>query len=92
MFLHLGGSTVISLKGVIGIFDYSLTKTNHVNNYFNNGKKIIKICEDDEFKSFIITNKEIYLSPIAANTLKKRINSQNFTEKVNILQEHPTFK
>ncbi|WP_353893299.1 extracellular matrix/biofilm biosynthesis regulator RemA family protein [Proteinivorax hydrogeniformans] len=93
MFLHLGGNIVISLKGVVGIFDYSLNETSQTtNNYLNfeKDKEVIKIAENGDYKSFIITNNKIYLSPIATSTLKKRISSEKFIDKINILQDDPT--
>lgn len=76
MYLHVGGNTVVSMKRVIGIFDYSLTdskiNTEFLEAYYRDKKKIF-IDENLKTKSYVITDKEIYYSPIATVTLKKRV-------------------
>ena len=73
MFLHLGSDISVALKDVIAINDYSYLKT--INKEFlknmRSKKFIIDISENDP-KSFVITDKKIYLSAISSVTLKKR--------------------
>ena len=73
MFLHLGSDVSVALKDVIAINDYSYLKT--INKKFlknmRSKKFIIDISENDP-KSFVITDKKIYLSAISSVTLKKR--------------------
>ena len=73
MFLHLGSDVSVALKDVIAINDYSYLKT--INKEFlknmRSKKFIIDIPENDP-KSFVITDKKIYLSAISSVTLKKR--------------------
>ena len=73
MFLHLGSDVSVALKDVIAINDYSYLKT--INKEFlknmRSKKFIIDISENDP-KSFVITDKKIYLSAISSITLKKR--------------------
>mgnify|MGYP003596915562 FL=1 len=73
MFLHLGSDVSVALKDVIAINDYSYLKT--INKEFlknmRSKKFIIDIAENDP-KSFVITDKKIYLSAISSVTLKKR--------------------
>lgn len=81
MFLHLGGDVVVLKKDIIAILD-SRTKNSATTREF------IEIAKDEGFiqpisnqekeKSFIITTKEIYVSPISCTTLKKR--SDNILE------------
>ncbi|SET01451.1 extracellular matrix regulator RemB [Anaerobranca gottschalkii] len=77
MVLHLGNLVIISSKKLIGIFDYNLFKKNGKEELYNfinySKKKIIKVDEEAKIKSLIVTDNEIYLSPIATTTLKKRI-------------------
>ncbi|SHJ77268.1 protein of unknown function [Anaerobranca californiensis DSM 14826] len=77
MVLHLGNLVIISSKKLIGIFDYNLIKKDgngELYNFINySNKKVINVDEGAKIKSLIITDNEIYLSPIATNTLKKRI-------------------
>ena len=73
MFLHLGSDVSVALKDVIAINDYSYLKT--INKEFlknmRSKKFIIDISKNDP-KSFVITDKKIYLSAISSVTLKKR--------------------
>ena len=73
MFLHSGSDVSVALKDVIAINDYSYLKT--INKEFlknmRSKKFIIDISENDP-KSFVITDKKIYLSAISSVTLKKR--------------------
>ena len=73
MFLHLGSDVSVALKDVIAINDYSYLKT--INKEFlknmRSKKFIIDISENDP-KSFVITDKKIYLSAISSVTLNKR--------------------
>lgn len=85
MFLHLGENVVVPLKDIIGVFNCETS-----NESFDT-VKFLRMAEEDGFveritdevpKSFIIAevNKKskIYLSPISANTLWKRSNSNRY--------------
>ena len=73
MFLHLGSDVSVALKDVIAINDYSYLKT--INKEFlknMRSKKFIFDISENDPKSFVITDKKIYLSAISSVTLKKR--------------------
>ena len=74
MFLHLGADTVIPLKEVIAIADLKETKGS-INKEFlttmHEEQMIVDISGKNP-KSFIITDKVVYLSAISSLTLKKR--------------------
>lgn len=76
MYLHVGGNIVVSMKRILGIFDYSLANSK-INAEFlevcYRDKKKIFVDENLITKSYIITDDEIYYSPIATVTLKKRV-------------------
>jgi hypothetical protein len=77
MFLHLGADTVIPISQVIAITDLKFTRagSNKVNHEFIQTMReenlIIDVSENN-IKSFVITDKVVYLSAISALTLKKR--------------------
>jgi len=81
MFLHLGGDVVVLKKDIIAILD---ARTKHA----TITREFIDIAKDEGFiqpvsnaekeKSYVITTKEIYISPISCTTLKKR--SDNLLE------------
>lgn len=81
MFLHLGGDVVVLKKDVIVILD-SRTKQSAITREFMEVAKdegfIQPISNAEKEKSFVITNKEIFISPISCTTLKKR--SDNIIE------------
>ncbi|WP_378956928.1 extracellular matrix regulator RemB [Pelosinus sp. sgz500959] len=77
MFLHLGADIVVPLRDVIAITDFKSGKSGINKEFLNkmqDEKKMIDISEKN-CKSFIITNKTVYLSAISSLTLKKRANS-----------------
>lgn len=75
MFIHLGGDVMVSSKDVIAIFDLRMQEdsdetTKYLKKADENGKIII--IDPDDTKSFVVTNENIYYSPISSLTLKKR--------------------
>ncbi|MFZ5945042.1 MAG: extracellular matrix regulator RemB [Bacillota bacterium] len=89
MFLHLGENVIVPKKSVIGIFDKEKTTSSIATREYleiaQSENKIIKIGSDENYKTFILTNHGIYLSPISSYTLYKRFQQiflQN-EEKIN---------
>lgn len=77
MFLHLGGDIVVLKKDIVAILDIKTKLSYTTKNFLDIAADedfIKKIDSDEKEKSFVITNKEIYISPISCNTLKKRSN------------------
>lgn len=74
MFLHLGADTVIPLKNVIAINDLRSVKSNINNEFLKTMKdeQMIIDISDNNPKSFVLTDKVVYLSAISSLTLKKR--------------------
>ena len=87
MYLHLGGDCAVLRKNIIGIFDIENTSVSKdTRDFLKNSSKGEVIYIGYELpKSFIVCMKEkkqvIYISPISASTLKKRLgeNSRMFT-------------
>ncbi len=76
MFLHIGNSKIVFNNELIGIFNYNSAESSR--NYevlqtasfeaiHNNVK-----ADSDQPKSFIVTDKDIFVSPISPLTLSKR--------------------
>lgn len=71
MFLHLGKDIVVSKGDVIMILDYRAdlktlpNETAFIRNLAGQGKE----------KSWVITSRDIFISPISSSTLKKRAES-----------------
>lgn len=79
MFLHLGGDYLVDQGKIIMIIDLETGAKGQLSEQFlekvNKTKDIIYISERGKEKSLIITDKEIYYSPISSSTLLKRSNS-----------------
>lgn len=79
MYLYLGQSTVINTKDIIGIFDLDNTSTSRLTRQFlresQNKGRIVEVTAEIP-KSFVLCQEKdatkVYLSQIAAATLKKR--------------------
>ncbi|QQE78959.1 extracellular matrix regulator RemB [Alicyclobacillus sp. SO9] len=74
MFIHIGGDTMVRLEDIIGIFDLSAKDSPDTNSYLELAKRAnsAKIIDVGELKSFVVTNKALYYSPISSLTLRKR--------------------
>lgn len=77
MFLHIGGSEIVFSSELIGIFnlvpDDNSANERFLNTVTNNPVSIISGSK--RHKSFIVTTKNVYISPISPLTLSKRRNS-----------------
>lgn len=75
MFLHVGTDVVVSLKRVIAILDLksagSTESTQEFLKRLKGQKKVTDISGGDA-KSLVLTDSEVFLSPISSLTLKKR--------------------
>lgn len=75
MYLHLGENTVITDKEIIGIFDMDTSTVNKATrDYLSNAEKNgrVEYVNYDLPKSFIVSDKKVYVSPINTATLNKR--------------------
>ncbi|GBG56732.1 DUF370 domain-containing protein [Sporomusaceae bacterium FL31] len=74
MFLHLGSDTVVALRDVIAINDLKSFRSGINKDFIKNmrEKKLVVDISSDNAKSFIVTDKKIFLSAISSLTLKKR--------------------
>lgn len=74
MFLHLGADTVIPLRDVVAITDIKGTRLG-INDEFlrvMHEEHLIEDISAGNVKSFVVTDKRVFLSAISAATLKKR--------------------
>ena len=77
MYLHLGKSYAVSDKYILGIFDFDAVTTagsatiEFLEKAEKNGQ--VDIISDDLPRSFIVTLDRVYISPIAAATLQRRL-------------------
>lgn len=79
MYLHLGEDTVITDEKIVGIFDMDTSTVNKATrDYLSKAEKDKKIIyvNYDLPNSFIVTDDNIYISPINTSTLNKRAKSK----------------
>jgi hypothetical protein len=86
VFIHLGGKRMIQVSEVVAIID--VNHSNASDPYFS----FLKTAEErgclerivtDEIKSYVVTNKKIYGSPISSLTLMKRAElCQNYRKRI----------
>ncbi len=76
MFVHIGSSQIVFSNEVIGIFNLN-NEESEINHEFlntaSNHPTSILSCSD-RYKSFIVTDRKVYISPISPLTLSKRRN------------------
>ncbi len=78
MFLHLGGDVVVSKEDIIAILDMRTRQAPITKEFIEIARDegfIKSIYDQEKEKSFVITTKDIYMSPISCITLKKRAES-----------------
>lgn len=75
MYIHIGGAHAVYMGDIIGIMDIENTSTSRVTREFLRKKeeegKIITTSYDLP-KSFVITEKNVYITPVTVQTLEKR--------------------
>lgn len=75
MFLHIGNAKIIFNSDLIGIFNF-LSPKGQVNNKIleaSSREALNKYNVNNQPKSFIVTEKSVYISPISPLTLSKRL-------------------
>lgn len=83
MYIHIGEDHNIRAKDIIAILDKeSAHSSEMMKEFFNHHQgKIVNLAKKT-FKSVVVTSDNIYLSPIASGTLKKRSGQLNIQEFV----------
>jgi len=75
VFLHLGADVTVLKKDIVAILDVQTGLVNTTRDYLNMARNqgILKtIIEPEKARSYVVTTKKVYLSPISCSTLKKR--------------------
>lgn len=73
MYIHLGEDVMIRTDELVAILDKkSFQESTIMKQFLNSKDKNIMNLAKGDFKSLVITNHRIYLSPLASITLNKR--------------------
>ncbi len=75
MYIHIGGEYAVQMKEIVGIMDMENTSTSRVTRDFlrkmeEEGRVIT--TSPDLPKSFVVTGKYVYITPVTSATLEKR--------------------
>ena len=75
MYLHIGEDTLVRDKDIIGIFDMDTSTVNKATrDYLKKAEKDKRVIyvNYDLSKCFVVTDKNVFVSPINTGTLNKR--------------------
>ncbi|MFA9458366.1 extracellular matrix regulator RemB [Halalkalibacter sp. AB-rgal2] len=74
MFIHLGGDIMVRSKEIIAILNHDAKEQAITADFLKREQKSKQttIISSDYIKSIVLTNKEIYYSPVSSLTLNRR--------------------
>ena len=81
MFMHLGQDIVVPQKDVIGIFNMDNTTGSHITRKFlSDAEKSGRVAgiSGEMPNSFVVCDREVYLSQLSSQTLQKRFEAMKF--------------
>lgn len=85
MFIHLGGDFVLKTERIIAIFDHQTQGFSKENQLFMEGyqgkKRTVHVSVDPP-KSMVVTDDEIFMSPISTHTLKRRADASTSRDEL----------
>lgn len=76
MYLHFGQNTTLNTKEIIGIFDLdTATLSKRTRDFLSKAEKEGRVINTSSElpKSFVVTDKNVYINQPTAQTLKKRV-------------------
>jgi len=77
MYIHIGGDYTISDRYILGVFDLDQTTTGTKDTvqYLNEAERSgrIEMVSPELPRSFVVTLDRVYVSPVSAATLRKRL-------------------
>ena len=83
MYVHVGENVMIRSNEIVAILDKDTVNTSEEIQVFLEKKKdLVSVLASGSFKSLVLTVSQIYLSPIAPATLKKRLIASNGHELI----------
>lgn len=75
MFLHVGGDVMVAKKDIIAVINAETRRSAITREFFDVARDegfLVQITRKGKEKSYVLTGREIYISPISCSTLKKR--------------------
>ncbi|NEU32663.1 DUF370 domain-containing protein [bacterium LRH843] len=84
MFIHLGGDVIIRSKDIIAILNRDIKEVSPTTKHFLKAEEKRKkktVISTEDSKSIVLTNDEIFYSPISALTLNRRALGKSILEQ-----------
>ncbi len=85
MYVHIGNGKTLLSRNIIGIFDIENTSVSKITKEYlamSGKRKAAESVSYDMPKSFVTASEKgkekVYISPVSAATIKKRINNLNY--------------
>jgi hypothetical protein len=65
---------MVRIKDIIGVFDIQVERSGQTARFIEMARNnsAVEVVDIGEIKSFVVTEKKLYYSPISSSTLKKR--------------------
>jgi hypothetical protein len=83
MYVHVGENVMIRSNEIVAILDKDTVNTSEdIQVLLEKKKDLVSVLASGSFKSLVLTVSQIYLSPIAPTTLKKRLMASNGHELI----------
>lgn len=76
MYIHIGGDKMLQTKDILAMIDYSSVIESSINADFANQHKEKVEVSTNAPKTIIVTEKILYYSPLATQTIQKRVMQQ----------------
>ena len=74
MYLHIGNGKIVFSRDLIGIFNIAHKGKSKQSKFCNESIEVTDLClRKERPKSFIVSDHGIFISPIASQTLSKRL-------------------
>jgi extracellular matrix regulatory protein B len=81
MYIHIGEETLVRTREIIAILDKdSVHSSQYIQEFLQQNENHTENLSKNSFKSIVVTEKKIFLSPLASATLKKRSQLLNVTD------------
>ncbi|GAE26195.1 hypothetical protein JCM9140_2232 [Halalkalibacter wakoensis JCM 9140] len=83
MFIHLGGDIIIRAKDIIAIINSDSHEQSSITSTYlkeEEKKKKKVVISSDYTKSIVLTDDEIYYSPVSSLTLNRRAQGKSLTD------------
>ncbi len=81
MYLHIGWGYVVHIEDIIAIVRYNVDKKNKGPVHYFKAKEIIKVHEEEEPKTYVVTKDKVYVTSLSVLTLAKRIKKNDLFSK-----------